>query len=111
MKLKGIDSIEQAKEIIGQELFLPEDEFPPLDDKDLFYFHQIEGFTVILKDGFEVGVVKDNISVDENELLTVIRAGREILIPFSRSICVAIDHQKRQIIVDPPEGLLDLNEI
>ena len=106
-----IKPIEQAEEIIGQELCLPEEQLPSLDDKELFYFHQIEGFTVITKDGVEVGVVKDNISVDKNDLLTVMKDDREVLIPFTRSICVAVDDQKRQIIIDPPEGLLDLNEI
>ena len=30
-------------------------------------------------------------------------------IPFARSICVEIDPQGRRIVVDPPEGLLELN--
>ncbi len=36
---------------------------------------------------------------------------REVLIPLSREICVEIDLVGRRIVVDPPDGLFDLNEI
>jgi ribosomal 30S subunit maturation factor RimM len=36
---------------------------------------------------------------------------REVLIPLSREICVEIDLMGRRIVVDPPDGLFDLNEI
>lgn len=35
----------------------------------------------------------------------------EILIPLCRAICVDIDPAARRIVIDPPDGLLDLNEI
>jgi 16S rRNA processing protein RimM len=33
----------------------------------------------------------------------------EVLVPLARAICVGIDIAARRIVVDPPEGLLDLN--
>ncbi len=35
----------------------------------------------------------------------------EIYIPFSRTICPVIDVRAKRIVIDPPAGLLDLNEI
>lgn len=35
----------------------------------------------------------------------------EIYIPFSRTICPEIDVRAKRIVIDPPDGLLDLNEI
>ncbi len=35
----------------------------------------------------------------------------EIYIPFNRSICSEIDVAAKRIVIDPPDGLLDLNEI
>ena len=32
------------------------------------------------------------------------------LIPFARSICVEIDPAAKRIVVDLPEGLLEVNE-
>jgi 16S rRNA processing protein RimM len=50
--------------------------------------------------------------VAENDLLVVHgREGRELLIPLTQTICLDIDVDKRTIIIDPPEGLLDLDEI
>ena len=39
----------------------------------------------------------------------LLQVGTDLLIPFAKSICTKIDLENRQIIVDPPEGLLDLN--
>jgi len=39
------------------------------------------------------------------------RKPREILIPFTKDICVEVNLEKRKIVIDPPQGLLDLNEI
>jgi ribosomal 30S subunit maturation factor RimM len=37
--------------------------------------------------------------------------GKEILVPFSADICASVNLEKREIVIRPPEGLLDLNEI
>ena len=44
-------------------------------------------------------------------MLVVDKGGSEILIPFSKSICLDIDLDKKEIVIDPPEGLLELDEI
>jgi ribosomal 30S subunit maturation factor RimM len=33
----------------------------------------------------------------------------EVLIPLAEGICVAVDVPGKKIVVEPPEGLLDLN--
>jgi ribosomal 30S subunit maturation factor RimM len=49
--------------------------------------------------------------IKDNDLLVIERGGHDILIPFSAAICVSVNLEKREIIIRPPEGLLDLNEI
>ncbi len=111
MKLKGIDSILQAQEFQGEDIFYPVEGFSQLRD-DEFYFHQIEGCAVYTKEGEKIGSVQDVLTVSENDLLVVHGGeGREFLIPLAQSICLKIDLDKRVIIIDPPEGLLDLDEI
>jgi ribosomal 30S subunit maturation factor RimM len=41
-------------------------------------------------------------------LLAVEDGEKEHLIPLASSICVEIDIASKRIVVDPPEGLLDL---
>ncbi len=111
IKLKGVDSITQAQEFVGEDILYPVEEFTPLK-KGEFYFHQIEGCTVFTKSGEQIGYVHDVMPVSENDLLVVqVREGRELLIPLTQTICLEIDLDKRTIIIDPPEGLLDLDEI
>jgi len=35
-------------------------------------------------------------------------AGHETLIPMAQDICLEIDVEKKLILIDPPEGLLEL---
>jgi len=76
-----------------------------------FYFYQICGCSVVTKSGEKIGIVRDLLCIKENDLLVVEKGSREILIPFSKSICLEVNIKKREVIIDPPEGLLDLNEI
>jgi len=36
---------------------------------------------------------------------------KEKLIPFNQDICLEVNLRERKIVIDPPQGLLDLNEI
>jgi 16S rRNA processing protein RimM len=82
----------------------------PLEKGD-FHLFQIIGCSVVDRSGTAIGRVTDFIFVNENDLLVVESDGKEILIPFVQGICVGIDLRKKEIIIDPPEGLLEINEI
>ena len=58
-----------------------------------------------------IGRVKDFLFVNQNDILVIDRNGSEILIPFAKGICVGVDLRKKEIVIDPPEGLLEINEI
>jgi len=108
--LKGIDTLDRADAIAGSEIYIPEEGFGPLEDGHYYHF-QIIGSAVVTKDGESVGTVKSLLPAGDRTLLVVDRGGREVLIPFTRSICLEVDTSRREIRVDPPDGLLDLNEI
>jgi 16S rRNA processing protein RimM len=56
-----------------------------------------------------VGIVRGLLRTGGVELLVVEDGtGREHLIPMVQSIVVKIDISRREILIDPPEGLLDL---
>jgi 16S rRNA processing protein RimM len=110
LKLKGIDTLVRADALAGKEIYAPEEDFNPLENGHYYQF-QIIGSAVMTKDGESVGTVKNLLSAGQETLLVVDRGGREVLIPFTRSICIEVDTLRREIRVDPPDGLLDLNEI
>lgn len=110
IKLKGINSVEEALFALGQEVYFPEEKLPPLEE-DEFYEYQLMGATVRTQDHQEVGQVVGFWEIGEKTLMIVEKDKKEILIPFEKEICRSIDLEKKLIIINPPEGLLDLNEI
>ncbi len=110
VRLGGIDTISQAEELIGSDVLVPDQDLKPLGEDEI-YFHEIEGFTVVALDGKTVGKIKDMLATPGNDLLVVAASDREVLIPFVKSICVRLDRERKQVVIDPPEGLLELDEI
>lgn len=110
IKLEGIDSLSQARELVGLELLLPEEELLSLE-KDNYYSFQIIGCSVVTKGGEEIGSVTDVAEIEDNNLLVVRKGKKEILVPFTHSVCLEVDLKRKRIRIDPPEGLLELNEI
>jgi 16S rRNA processing protein RimM len=77
----------------------------------MFYLHQLEGLAVVTQTGEKIGTVQDVLAEGGNEVLLVNREEEDVLIPFVESICIEVDLAKGTIVIDPPEGLLELNEI
>lgn len=107
LKLAGYDDVEAAKELVGFEFAVPESERVPLPS-DHYYDWELEGCTV--KVGSEsIGKVQSVIRTGGTEILAIAdENGKESLIPLVDSIVVEIDAAAKTIVVDPPEGLLDL---
>ena len=107
LKLAGYDDVESAKELVGFEFAVPESERVQLPS-DHYYDWELEGCTV--KVGTEsIGKVQSVLRTGGTEILTIAdENGKESLIPLVDSIVVQIDAAAKTIVVDPPEGLLDL---
>ncbi len=105
-----MESIGQAQALVGCEVQVAVADLAPLE-KNAYYFHQLEGLTVQTKSGRKVGTVRDVLGEGENEVLLVAGGTTEVLIPFVASICIQVDLAQNTIVIDPPEGLLELNEI
>ena len=58
--------------------------------------------------GQRIGTVREVMRTGGTEVL-VIKGEREYLIPFAESICTEVDVENKRIVIDPPEGLLELN--
>lgn len=107
LKLAGYDDVETAKELVGFEFAVPESERVPLP-ADHYYDWELEGCTVKVGDT-SIGKVRSVIKTGGTEILEIAdENGKEQLIPLVDSIVVQIDPAGKTIVVDPPEGLLDL---
>jgi 16S rRNA processing protein RimM len=107
---EGVDTIEEAESLAGLELRVPVSRLMPLPSGS-YYRHDLVGCRVSLRDGREVGTVREVEASLGNSRLVVDGTAGEILIPLAETICTAIDLGAKTIVIDPPEGLLDLNAI
>ncbi|MDH7513586.1 MAG: ribosome maturation factor RimM [Clostridiales bacterium] len=110
LKLEGVENLAQADALARAEVFVAEDILSSLEGGQ-FYIYQLKGCLVVDTSGRKVGTVVDVDPVPGNTLLVVEKEGQEILIPFHQSICREVDITSKEIRIDPPEGLLDLDEI
>ena len=107
LKLADYDDVESAKELVGFEFAVPESERVPLDE-DEYYDWELEGCTVKVGN-WRIGKVQSVIKTGGTEILQITdEGGKEHLVPLVDSIVVDIDTAEKLIVVDPPEGLLDL---
>ena len=108
LKFAGYDSIESAKTLVGYDFGVPEAERIELAE-DEFYNWELEGCLVETTLGSAIGKVREVMRTGGVELLVVENEQRsEIFIPMVASIVIEIDVAGKRIVVDPPEGLLDL---
>ncbi len=110
IKLEGIYSIKDVLRLSSREIEIPEEEIYSLPE-DYFYFHDLEGCRVFTKNGKEIGVVDYVWEIGESTLLAVSGEKGEILIPFAKNICYSVNIKDKKIEIDPPDGLLELNEV
>jgi 16S rRNA processing protein RimM len=104
-KFEGIDSISDAEKWEGAEMSVRASEVEP-PEEGAFSYADLVGCKVV--GDAEVGVVTEVEEYGGAPLLKVGAAdGREILIPFARSICKEIDVASKTIRVELPEGLLE----
>ena len=109
VSIAGVDSIDAAERLAGLELRVPLDRLMPLP-AGMFYRHELTGCRVETPDGRYVGAVQDVEGTLGGSRLVVAGGRGEVLIPLASEICTTIDVAGRRIVVNPPDGLLDLNE-
>ncbi|MFN6567348.1 ribosome maturation factor RimM [Dendronalium sp. ChiSLP03b] len=123
IKLAGVETRNQAEELRGCKLMVPESDRPQLGE-DEYHVRDLIGLEVFMQASGElVGVVVDVIPAG-NDLLEVElhqslaseqgqmakdKRQKTVLIPFVKAIAPVVDLQTRRIEITPPSGLLEVN--
>jgi 16S rRNA processing protein RimM len=103
-----VEDREGADALRNTQLLVPVEDLPELEDPDSYYDHQLVGLAAVLPDGSPIGQVT-GVRHEGTELLVVRRAeGGDLLVPFVGAIVPTVDLAGGRLVVDPPEGLLDL---
>jgi len=108
--LRGIDDMDAAATLAGAELRVPIDRLAVLPP-GTFYRHDLIGCAVETSAGAVVGQVEDvEGTMGGSRLVVKTNGGVEVLVPLAAEICTAIDPAAKRIVIDPPDGLLELNK-
>ena len=81
-------------------------------EEETWYERDLVGLRAVTVGGVEVGEVLGLESRPAQDLLVVrLTDGREALVPFVTAIVPEVDIKGGRVVLDPPPGLLDLDEL
>ncbi|MBO8137729.1 MAG: ribosome maturation factor RimM [Desulfotomaculum sp.] len=108
VKFKEIDNINDAEKLKGGLMQITREQLMPLP-KDSYYIFEIVGLDVYDENGEKLGQVKNVLKTGANDVYVVKPLhGRDILVPALKKVVKKIDLEANRMVVELPEGLLDL---
>jgi 16S rRNA processing protein RimM len=98
-----------AAEVLRGTLLVADSSTSPETDPDEYWDHQLAGLQAVTVAGETLGEVEEVLHPPGGALLAVRRPdGGEVLVPFVKAMVPTVDVDGGRVVVDPPEGLLDL---
>lgn len=109
VKLEGIDNEVEAAHFQKKSIYLPLELLPPLEGNQ-FYYHEITGFLAIDKQRGLLGAIRGVNDQSSQALLEIEKEGSVILVPLHDDFLMSINRKKKELHLDLPEGIVDLND-
>ena len=108
LKFAGVDSISDAEALVGCELQVARSERAQLDP-GWNYISDLIG-CVVFDGGREIGKIEDmQFGTGEAPLLIIAAGSRRYEIPYAEAYLKSVDLEHKQIHMQLPEGMLELN--
>lgn len=107
LKFAGYDTINQAEGLRDVRLVVTRSQLVKLPAHSYYDFDLVD-CEVVTREGERLGRVAKVHRHGAAPLLAVQDQGREYLIPLALDICTEIDIARKRIVVDLPEGLLEI---
>jgi 16S rRNA processing protein RimM len=108
VQFEDVRSEEAANTLLGAELYLPLEFLPELTGNK-FYFHEVIGFLVEDSNFGLIGTIRAiNDSTAQPVLMVESADGKQLLIPLVDEFIVKVDRENCKMVVNTPEGLIDL---
>lgn len=107
MKIKGIDTVEEAQKLREKFMYVSREESRELEEGEYFIADMI-GMDVVTVDGEHVGTLKEVLQYAANDVYVIKgKEDQEYLIPAVMKFVPTIDMKDRKMIIDPIKGMLD----
>jgi 16S rRNA processing protein RimM len=100
VKVAGYDAPEQSRLLTGTIIGIKRSQLPTLK-KDEYYWRDLEGLTVIDREGRILGTVTHLLETGSNDVLVIKNDNKEYAIPYlPKKVILSVDLTKREIHVD-----------
>ncbi len=108
IKIEDVNTINEAKPLIGKACFLPLNTLAKLSGNK-FYYHEVIGFEVIDKNKGNIGKIIQILDYPTQAIFEVKNTTKkEILIPITNEIITKVDRANKTIYIVAPTGLIDI---
>ncbi len=108
LKFSSIESIGDAERLAGAWIEIAADQAIPLP-AGTYWDHDLIGCRLRNRSGQLLGVVTHILRIAGNDQLVVQNDDVEFMVPVVAAICLEISIARKEILVELPEGLIDLN--
>ncbi|HEX7905613.1 MAG TPA: ribosome maturation factor RimM [Chitinophagaceae bacterium] len=105
LKLEGVDTREAAMKLTQKEIWLPETDFKKFAARSSPV--NLLGYTIINQKE-SLGEILEVIEQPHQLLCRLEIQSKEVLIPLHEEFLRKVDHKKKQVIVELPDGLLEI---
>jgi 16S rRNA processing protein RimM len=107
VKFHDVDNAIKAQQYLKCNLFMPLSALPKPKKKEIT-FNDLVGYTVIDDNYGEIGEVSKILEMPQQTIFEIKNGRKEILIPANEEIIHKIDKNKKVILINAPDGLIDL---
>tara|TARA_B100000900_G_C20260065_1_gene585616 strand:- start:34 stop:558 length:525 start_codon:yes stop_codon:yes gene_type:complete len=98
---------EKAQSLIKKKVFINANDFTAIENP-LNKGNFILEYEIYNQENQLIGVISDHIKIKNNELIQTFINGTEVLLPFKKENIIEINHSKKMVKTEIPEGLLDI---
>jgi len=105
LTLEGVTTREAAQSLVQKQVWLAEADFKKFAAKSAP--SNLLGYTII-HDGKSLGNILELIEQPHQLLCRLEIKGKEVLIPLHEESLQKVDHKKKEVIVELPDGLLEV---
>jgi 16S rRNA processing protein RimM len=106
LKLRGVESPEEARRLVGREIAIPRSSAPVLPE-GAYYHGDLIGLRVVDEGGRELGRIAEIWETGANDVYVLRGRQGESLVPATREVVKRIDLASGIMVVHPLKGMIE----
>jgi 16S rRNA processing protein RimM len=110
VRLRDVQTVDQAERLIGCELLIPRSAAPTLPD-DTYYQADLIGLRVVTEEGRDLGRIVDILETGANDVYVVHGEGTEWLLPATKEVVRKVDLAQEIMLVRLLKGMIETEAV